>query len=211
MFQDQIRQMRVKIISQIDTLQHDILQELDDTEGKIKSKIDQMLTQLSKNSTTVEELQRYIIAVKEYASDLQTFLGSKAIGEEVKKEEEYLMSLSEDGCLQQLNLRYNINTKIKNILSTIKTFGSVSIEKKSSPLVVIKTMNAKQAQIISVTQHPSEKSINDIKLTLLTTFNIPKRQGSISITGCISCLNGKLIFADCYANSRLVLLNPDVN
>jgi hypothetical protein len=49
-----------------------------------------------------------------------TIWSSKAIEEEVKKEEEYLMAFSEDGCLQQLNLRYNINTKIKDILSTIK-------------------------------------------------------------------------------------------
>jgi LPS O-antigen subunit length determinant protein (WzzB/FepE family) len=77
-------------------------------------------------------LQSDIIAVKEYASDLQTFLGSKIIKEEVKKEEEYLMVLSEDGCLQQLNLRYNINTKIKDIVSTITTFGSVSIEASPS-------------------------------------------------------------------------------
>jgi hypothetical protein len=58
-----------------------------------------------------------------------------AFEEEVKKEEEYLMALSEDGCLQQLNLRYNINTKIKDILSTITTFGSVSIE--TGPTLVV--------------------------------------------------------------------------
>ena len=63
-----------------------------------------MLTHLSKNSKTVEGLQSDIIAVKEYTSDLQTFLGSKTIEEEVKKEEEYLMALSEDECLQQINL-----------------------------------------------------------------------------------------------------------
>jgi GTPase len=61
---------------------------------KIKSKIDNLLKQLSKNSKTVEGLQSDIRAVKEYASDLQTFLGSKVIEEEVRKEEEYLMALS---------------------------------------------------------------------------------------------------------------------
>jgi hypothetical protein len=61
-------------------------------------------------------------------SDLQTFLGSKIIEEEVKKEEENLMALSEDGCVQQLDLRYNINIKIKDILSTRTTFGYVYIE-----------------------------------------------------------------------------------
>jgi DNA-binding beta-propeller fold protein YncE len=117
------------------------------------------------------------------------------------------MALSEDGCLQQLNLRYNINAKIKDILSTITTPGSVSIE-TSPPSVIIKTMKAKQAQIMSVIQHPSVQSINDIKLTLHTTFNIPSKQGVIFITGCIVCPNGKKIFVD-FNNSRLVIFNDD--
>ena len=207
MFQDQIKQMRVEINSHLDTLEQNVLQELDDTEDKIKSKIDNMLKQLSQNSKTIEVLQRDIIAVKEYASDLQTFLGSKAIEEEVKKEEEYLMALSEDGCLQQLNLRYNINTKIKDILSTITTFGSVSIE-TSPPSVVIKSTKAKQAQIMYVTQQLSVKSIDDIKLTLHTTLNIQKGKYIIGIKGCTVCPNGKFIFVDNH-NRRLVIFNEN--
>jgi LPS O-antigen subunit length determinant protein (WzzB/FepE family) len=145
MFQDQIKQMRVKINSHLDTLEHNILQEVDDTEKKIKSKIDNMLQQLSKNSKAVEGLQSNMIAVKEFASDLQTFLGSKAIEEEVEKEEDYLMALFKDGCLQQLNLSYKINTMIPKILSTMTTFGSVSIETRRLPSVVIKPMGTKQA------------------------------------------------------------------
>ena len=160
------------------------------------------------NAKTVEELQSDIIAVKEYASDLQTFLGSKIIEEEVKKKEEYLKAISEDGCLQQLNLIYTINRKITDILSTITTFGSVSIE-TSPPSVVIKTIKAKQAQIMSVIQPPSVKSINDIKLTLHTTINIPKVKGNNTITGCIVSPNGKMIFVNYYPNPRLVILNED--
>jgi low affinity Fe/Cu permease len=73
----------VDSISFIYTLEQNILQDLDDTEDKIKSKINILLKQLSKNSKTVEGLQSDIIAVKEYASDLQAFLGSKVIEEEV--------------------------------------------------------------------------------------------------------------------------------
>jgi DNA-binding beta-propeller fold protein YncE len=201
--------MRVTINSHLDTLEQNILQKLDDTEDKIKLKIDNLLKQLSKNSKMVEGLQSDIRAVKEYASDLQTFLGSKAIEGEVKKEEEYLMALSEDGCLQQLNLRYNINTEIKDILSTITTFGSVSIE-TSPPSVVIKTMKAKQAQIMSIIQSPSVKSINDIKLTLHVTFDIPKVKGNNDITGCIVRPNGKMIFVNFdYTNQRLNIINED--
>jgi len=207
MLQDQVKEMRVKINSHLDTLEQDILQELDATEDKIKSKIDNLLTQLSKNSKTVEGLQSDIRAVKEYASDLQTFLGSKAIEEEVKKEEENLMALSEDGCVQQIDLRYNINTKIQDILSTITTFGSVYIE-TSPPSVVIKTTKDKQGQIVSVIQSPSVKPINDIKHTLHTTFNIPKGKYNIEIRGCIVCPNGKIIFVD-RSNNKLVIRNDD--
>jgi hypothetical protein len=54
------------------------------------------------------------------------------------------------------SLRYNINAKIKDILSTLKTFGPVFIG-ASPPSVVIKTMKAKQAQIMSVLQYPYVK------------------------------------------------------
>jgi predicted DNA-binding protein (UPF0278 family) len=208
-FHDQVKQMRVKINSHLDTLEHNILKELDDAEDKIKSKIDNLLQQLSEESKTVEGIQRDIIAIKEYASDLQTFLGSKAIEEEVKKEEKYIMALSEDGCLQQLSLKCSINEKINDIMSTKSSFGSVSIE-TSPPSVVIKTMKSKQAQIMSVIQPPSVKSINDIKFTLHNTFNIPNRNYTTNITGCIVSSNGKVILVDCYYyNRRLVILNDD--
>ena len=200
--------MRVKINSHLDTLEHNILKELDDAEDKIKSKIDNLLQQLSEESKTVEGIQRDIIAIKEYASDLQTFLGSKAIEEE-KKEEKYIMALSEDGCLQQLNLKCSINEKINDIMSTKSSFGSVSIE-TSPPSVVIKTMKSKQAQIMSVIQPPSVKSINDIKFTLHNTFNIPNRNYTTNITGCIVSSNGKVILVDCYYyNRKLVIFNND--
>jgi hypothetical protein len=40
LIQDQIKQMHVTINSHLDTLEQNILQELDDTKDRIKSKID---------------------------------------------------------------------------------------------------------------------------------------------------------------------------
>jgi DNA-binding beta-propeller fold protein YncE len=70
-------------------------------------------------------------------------------------------------------------------------------------------MKSKQAQIMSVIQPPSVKSINDIKLTLHTTFDILKGKNAINITGCIVSPSGKMILVDCYYNHRLVILNDD--
>ena len=208
-FHDQVKQMRVKINSHLDTLEHNFQKELDDAEDKIKSKIENLLKQLSEESKTIDGMQRDITTIKEYASDLQTFLGSKEIEEEVKKEEKYILALSEDGCLQQLSLKCTIEKKIKDIMSTMSSFGSVSIETSPSS-VVIKTMKSKTGkQIMSVIQPPSVKSINDIKFTLHHTFDIPKGKSNTYITGCIVSPNGKMILMDCYYNRRLVILNDD--
>jgi hypothetical protein len=52
--------MPVKINSHLDTLEQNIMTELDDAEDKIKSKIENLLKQLSEESKTVEGIQRDI-------------------------------------------------------------------------------------------------------------------------------------------------------
>ena len=56
--------MRAKINSHLDTVEQNTLQELDHAENKIKSNIDNLLKQHSKNAKTVEGLQRNSITVK---------------------------------------------------------------------------------------------------------------------------------------------------
>jgi hypothetical protein len=146
------------------------------------------------------------LALKEYASDLQTFLGSKSIEVEVEKQERFVESLSEDGSLKQLNIKCSIDNKILDFVSTITTFGSVAIE-TGSQTAVLKTEKSKQAQIMSVVEPPSLHSIHDIKLTLYSNIKIPK-EISNSSRGCVICPNGKMLFTD-RNSKRLVILNND--
>jgi hypothetical protein len=55
---------------------------------------------------------------------------------------------------------------------------------------------------------PSVKSINDIKLTLHTTFNILKGKGNNVITGSFVSPYGKMIYVENH-NILLVILNED--
>jgi DNA-binding beta-propeller fold protein YncE len=142
------------------------------------------------------------LALKEYASDLQTFLGSKSIEVEVEKQEKFMESLSENGSLKQLNIKCSIDNKILDLVSTITTFGSVAIE-TGSQTAVLKTEKSKQAQIMSVVEPP----INDIKLTLYSNIKIPKEISHKS-RGCVICPNGKMLFTD-KSSKKLVILNND--
>ena len=146
------------------------------------------------------------MALKEYASDLQTFLGSKSIEVEVEKQAKFVESLSEDGSLKQLNIKCSIDNNILDLVSTITTFGSVSIE-TGSQTGVLKTEKSKQAQIVSVVEPPSVHSINDIKLTLYSNIKIPK-EISNRRRGCVICPNGKMLFTDSI-KQKLAILNND--
>jgi hypothetical protein len=115
-------------------------------------------------------------------------------------------SLSENGSLKQLNIKCSIDNNILDLVSTITTFGSVAIE-TGSQTAVLKTENSKQAQIISVVEHPSLHSINDIKLTLYSNIKMPKEISHRS-RGCVICPNGKMLFTH-NKNQNLVILNND--
>ena len=205
-YSDEIKQIRVKINSHLDTIEQRIMGDLIDVEENVKLQIENLLSELSKRSDTINEIQGTILALKEYSSDLQTFLGSKAIEVEVEKQERFVESLSEDGSLKQLNIKCSIENKILDLVSTITTFGSVAIE-TDSQRAVLKTKNSKQAQIISIVEPPSLHSINDIKLTLYSNIKIPKEISHRS-RGCVICPNGKMLFTD-NSHKKLFILNND--
>ena len=206
-YSDEIKQIRVKINSHLDTIEQRIMGELIDVEENVKLQIENLLTELSKRSDTINEIQGTILALKEYASDLQTFLGSKSIEVEVEKQEKFVESLSEDGSLKQLNIKCSIDNNSLHLVSTITTFGSVAIE-TGSQTAVLKTEKSKHAQIMSVVEPPTLHSINDIKLTLYSNINIPKEISKGS-RGCVICPNGKMLFTDNSSKQKLVILNND--
>ena len=85
-YSDEIKQIRVKINSHLDTIEQRIMGDLIDVEENVKLQIENLLSELSKRSDTMNEIQGTILALTEYASDLQTFLVSKSIEVEVEKQ-----------------------------------------------------------------------------------------------------------------------------
>jgi DNA-binding beta-propeller fold protein YncE len=205
-YSDEIKQIRVKINSHLDTIEQRIMGDLIDVEENVKLQIANLLSDLSKRSDIINEIQGTILALKEYASDLQTFLGSKSIEVEVEKQEQFVESLSENGSLKQLNIKCSIDNTILDLMSTITTFGSVAIE-TGPQRAVLKTEKSKQAQIMSVVEPPTLHSINDIKLTLYSNIKIPTEISHRS-RGCVICPNGRMLFTDSN-NQKLVILNND--
>ncbi|VDI04289.1 Hypothetical predicted protein [Mytilus galloprovincialis] len=199
-FHDEMKQVRNKINEHLNTLEKRILQELSAAETKVKSQIEDLLGKIAKNTEHINSMENNISAVKDYASDLQAFLGSKMFETEIQKYETFLQSLFDDGSLQKIDINCKIEDKISDVLATVTSLGSISIE-SSSPLVVLKTRKEIQTQTRSLPRVPPS-SVNDITMTLQSKlkFNL--------ITGCSISSTGDIILINCN-DHRLLILKED--
>jgi hypothetical protein len=58
-YSDEIKQIRVKINSHLNTIEQRIMGDLIDVEENVKLQIEKLLTELSKRSDTINEIQGY--------------------------------------------------------------------------------------------------------------------------------------------------------
>ncbi|XP_063435945.1 uncharacterized protein LOC134716863 [Mytilus trossulus] len=157
--------------------------------------MEELLGKLTENSENMNAMENNILAIKEYASDLQAFLGSKMIETEIHKYETFMQSIIDDGSLRKMDINCKIEDKIIDVLSTVTSLGSISIE-SSTPLVVLKTGKEIQAQTKSVA------SINDITMTLQSKFQFNH------ITGIVFSFTGEAILVQC-GYQRLLIFRED--
>ncbi|CAC5403662.1 unnamed protein product [Mytilus coruscus] len=196
-YHHEIKQIRNKVNSYLDTLEQKMRKDIDAAENKANTEIERLIAKLSEKTHVADNFVQNISAIKMYASDLQAFIGSKSIEAEVEAEEKYLHSLTKDGSLDQIRLKLNIDTKLSNIESTIESFGTVTLETKP-PLVVLKRGKDKQAQIMSVVPRVVPKSFDEMTLSQISQFTlkVKNRQKPYEIRGITVLPDGKIILAD---------------
>ncbi|XP_071137240.1 uncharacterized protein [Mytilus edulis] len=157
--------------------------------------------------TTLELLKTNLMSVKQHGSDLQAFIGSKMLEKDVTDELKCIQNLSEDDGFSQIGLKCQIDDNITDKFSDITAFGSITIEKSQSP-IVIGVGHEKQAQIFTAVP-PRSKSIDDFTASLINEFQLPSGQSRTCITGSSVFPDGRMIFADCFFNNRLIIVQSD--
>ncbi|CAG2217481.1 PML [Mytilus edulis] len=106
-----------------------------------------------------------------------------------------------------VSLKCSNNEEIEILFKSIKSLGFIANE-SSSPSVQIKLEKNKQAQILTDSFIP--KSIDNVFAKFVRKFQIPiEKSNRNNTSGCAIFPNGKIIFADCGVNMRLVIFNTD--
>ncbi|XP_052100903.1 E3 ubiquitin/ISG15 ligase TRIM25-like [Mytilus californianus] len=165
---DGLKQLRKRINCHLDKLEKETIKQLCTAECDMNIKIEDLLKELQEKSDRIAVLQNNISYLKNHASDLQSFIGSKKLQEKIESEETYIQSLTEDGRLKQLSLKCAQNEFIEDLLLNITSFGLISME-TSPPTVVIKLEKIKQAQIMSASVIP--EPVDDMNATFSGMIN----------------------------------------
>ena len=109
-----------------------------------------------------------MVNIKQYASDLQTFLALKQIGSDVEAKDTCLHALVNSDSLKQTKISCNIDTSLKNLTTSIQSFGEVVVESKPCELTLVRKKD-KQAQIMVADLLPM--SVDNIHLNLKQNVN----------------------------------------
>ena len=162
----------------------------------------ELLVSLDEKQTKLTEHQTNIVNIKNYASDLQTFLAGKQIEKDVETQDTCLQSIVNSDSLNQTKLSYMMDSGLKSITTSIQRFGEVVVESKPSELTFVRGKD-KQAQMM-VANLSSPMSVENIQLKLNQKINI---KGS-KIRGCSLLPDGRMVLS-CYTTDTVSFINKE--
>jgi hypothetical protein len=123
---------------------------------------------LDEKQKELSEYKTNMVNIKQYASDLQTFLALKQIGSDVEAKDTCLHALVNSDSLKQTKISCNIDTSLKNLTTSIQSLGEVVVESKPCELTLVRKKD-KQAQIMVADLLPM--SVDNIHLNLKQKVN----------------------------------------
>ncbi|XP_071145578.1 uncharacterized protein [Mytilus edulis] len=204
----EIAQMREEIDSHLDKIEKSLKIELSKVvDDQCDNTICKTLEDIKRKKIDIEKCQLEMDDLNRYGSDLQTFFGLREISAKTSTIDQCLHTLDDDSSLNRVSISCKINRKISGFVEEVVRLGTIQVQKIQSKINLERSKD-KQAQLVGV----RNKSINDIKLTLLNTIRL---DASTSVTGCCSLPAGNIVFCNnscgreciqiCHPNGNLLL------
>jgi hypothetical protein len=198
---NEIRELRKKINNHLDKLQEDLLNELTEAVTIVTSQTSELMASLDEKQKELSEYKTNMVNIKQYASDLQTFLALKEIGSDVEAQDTCLHALVNSDSLKQTKISCNIDMSLKNLTTSIQSFGEVVVESKPRELTLARKKD-KQAQIMVADLPPM--SVENIHLNL--TQKVKTKVNDI--TGCSLLPDGRMV-CSCYEKHIVQFFNKE--
>ncbi|XP_071121088.1 uncharacterized protein [Mytilus edulis] len=147
----EVLENRASINLHLDKLQDAILKDLKTREEEESNKIRRLIKSLIDKENEITEHQKNIGNIKQYASELQTFLALKHIEKNVVAEEKYTQSMVKSDGANQVYLSCKINPSLQGLISAIQTFGDVVLTADPCKIPILKHKGKQAQMMVAVT------------------------------------------------------------
>jgi hypothetical protein len=94
---------------------------LTEAEAIVTRRTSALMVSLDEKQKELNEYKTNMVNIKQYASELQTFLALKQIGSDVEAQDTCLHALMNSDSLKQIKISCNINTNLKNLTTSIQS------------------------------------------------------------------------------------------
>jgi DNA repair exonuclease SbcCD ATPase subunit len=200
--ENEIRELRIKLNNHIDQLQEDLIKELTEAEEKIADETRDLMVSLDEKHNELTEYQTNVVNIKQYASDLQTYLAVQQIEKEVETHDTCLHALVNSDSINKAQLTYRLDAGLKNMTTSIQKFGEVIVESKPCELTFARKKN-KQAQMMVAELSPP-MSVDNIQLNLKQKINFKGR----GIRGCSFPPDSRIVLS-CWSSGTINFINRE--
>ena len=200
--ENEIRELRTKINTHLDKLQEDLLEELTESDKQTTDETRELLVSLDKKQKELTEYQTNVVNIKNYASNLQTYVAVKQIEKEVETHDMGLQLLVKSHSLNQTKLSFKIDNGLTTIATSIQKFGEVVVESKPCEMTFVRKKD-KQAQMMVADLSPP-MSVDNIQLKLKQKINIKGNK----IRGFSLIPDDRMVFS-CYNADIVRFMNKD--
>ncbi|XP_071123278.1 uncharacterized protein [Mytilus edulis] len=182
------------------TLNDTILKDLKTREEEESNKIRQLLKSLNDKEKDITEYQTNIANIKQYASDLLTFLALKHIEKDVAVDEAYIQSVVKNLGANQIDFSCKINPSLQDLISTVQKFGDVVVTADPCNVLILKHKDKQAQMMVAVTPI----TIDSLNPTLLQTLDTKLT----CVTGCSFLPDCRMIFS-CAIEQMIRVYKPD--
>ncbi|CAG2198768.1 unnamed protein product [Mytilus edulis] len=168
----EVLETRSRINLHLDKLQDAILKDLKTREEEESNKIRRLLKSMTDKEKEIAELQTNIANIKQYASELQTFLALKHIEKDVVAEEKYIQSMVKSDGAKQVDFSCNINPSLQGLISAIQKFGDVVVTADPCKIPIQKHRNKQAQMVVAVKPMTIDRLAPTLLQTLYTELDI---------------------------------------
>ncbi|VDI53259.1 Hypothetical predicted protein [Mytilus galloprovincialis] len=135
----------------LDEIQDHFITELNTAVESSTQQINNFIAELEWKKREIDACIEDVEIIKNHATDLQSFLGTKELGNKLNEQEKDMQSWIDGGSLDDTSISYQLNTLLQNFSEETATFGKSIVEVQPCKLSLQRRKEG-QAQLMKVDQ-----------------------------------------------------------